>query len=94
LPTTLADLATLRRAINEDWDVPLMVRKSIVDELAAEVESNSVRRIISVAKSLLAMHRADLRTEMETYADAPVVVIYQSGREPEPAMLPHQLDTQ
>jgi hypothetical protein len=61
LPTTLSDLVWLRRAINEDWPVAADVRQAIVGELEAEINSPDVRRLISVARSFLAMEDANIR---------------------------------
>ncbi len=63
MPTTLSDLVLLRRAINEDWPVPTNVRRAIVGELVAEIESLNVRRSLSVVRSFLAMEGANIRAE-------------------------------
>jgi len=63
LPTTLADLVMLRRAINEDWPVPANVRHAIVDELGGDIETSEVRRALSVFRSFLVMESANIRAE-------------------------------
>jgi len=63
LPTTLADLVMLRRAINEDWPVPDKMRQAIVSELGDEIDSLEVRRALSVARLFLAMSSANIRAE-------------------------------
>ena len=63
VPTTLADLVMLRRAINEDWPVSSRVRQVIIDELTAEIDTPDVRRSLSVARSFLAMGSANIRAE-------------------------------
>ena len=63
MPTSLTDLALLRRAINEDWPVPDNVRRAIVGELVDETESSDGRRKLSVVLSFLAMHGANVRAE-------------------------------
>jgi hypothetical protein len=59
--TNRADLALLRRAIKEDWPVPASVRQSIVEELAGEIETPDVRRLLSVAQTFVAMEESNLR---------------------------------
>ncbi len=60
-PTTLADLAMLRRAINDDWPVPPDVKRAIIEELGNDIESPRLRRVLSVARSFIAMDRATIR---------------------------------
>ena len=55
MPTSLSDLVLLRRAINQDWPVSAAVRQAIVDELGEGLESNDVRRTISIARTFIAM---------------------------------------
>ena len=62
-PTSLSDLVLLRRAINEDWPIPDNVRRAIVGELEDEIESPDVRRLLSVARSFLAMDSSNIRAE-------------------------------
>lgn len=54
LPTSLADLVLLRRAINQDRPVSAPVRQAIVDELGEGLESNNVRPTISIARTFIA----------------------------------------
>jgi hypothetical protein len=61
VPTSLSDLVLLRRAVNEGWPVPDDVRQAIVGELATDLASSEVRRVLSIARVFLAMDRADLR---------------------------------
>lgn len=63
VPTALADLVMLRRAINEDWPVPVSVRQAIIDELGTEIESSESRRVLSVVRSFLTMESANIRAE-------------------------------
>ena len=63
LPTSRDDLVLLQQAINEDWPVPDKVRQAIVRELGEEIESSEVRRVLSVARSFLAMSSANTRAE-------------------------------
>jgi hypothetical protein len=62
-PTSLSDLVLLRKAINEGWPVPFQVRLAIVSELGGEIKSPDVRRALSVARSFLAMDRANICNE-------------------------------
>ena len=63
LPTSLSDLVLLRRAINDGWPVPAMVRAAIMSELENEIQSTDRRRMLSVAKTLLVMERATASVE-------------------------------
>jgi hypothetical protein len=59
MPTSVSDLVLLRRAINEDWAVPAIVRAAIISELENEIQSTDRRRVLSVARTFLAMESAD-----------------------------------
>jgi len=63
LPTSLADLVLLRRAIREEWPVAANVRQAIVDELGEGLESNNVWRTLSIARASIAMDRANMRAD-------------------------------
>jgi len=53
----------LRRAIREEWPVAANVRQAIVDELGEGLESNDARRTISIARTFIAMDRANMRAD-------------------------------
>lgn len=74
-PTSLSDLVLLRRAINENWPVPYNVRLAIVGELEAEIESPDVRRVLSVARSFLAMEGANIRAERIGHLTAKAIAL-------------------
>ena len=63
LPTMLADLVMLRRAVNEDWPVPANVRQAVIDELKDELETSDPRRVLSAVRLVLAMESANVRAE-------------------------------
>jgi len=59
----VADLVLLRRAIREEWPVAADVRQAIVDELGEGLESHDARRTISIARTFIAMDRANMRAD-------------------------------
>ena len=63
LPTSLADLVLLRRAINENWPVPENVRRAIIGELESEIGHSDGRRSLSIARSFIDMEGANIRAE-------------------------------
>ena len=60
-----------RRAIREDWPIPVDVRKQLVDQLAAVLSSGKSERLrIAAARALLAADRINAAREAIDAADA------------------------
>lgn len=62
---TRGDWALVRRAANQDWDVPMPVRRSIMSHVGAHLETDDCppRLCISIARTVVAMDSANLRME-------------------------------
>jgi hypothetical protein len=61
LPMTRGDWRLVRKAVNQDWDVPQPVRDRICEQLGTAIESRNARLILAAAWAALAMEGANLR---------------------------------